>query len=235
MPVAFVLLPVASELQAKEDLASLQRLMLRATRYTAAIALGLAGPLIVMADEIVRVWLRSEYPLAVDVARIFLCASVMLMIRAPIMMILESSTTGVRKAGIWTGIETVLNIALSLSLLHVMGAHGVILSTVIAVGVCSAVGILPAALKQVGLQAGDWARRSMAPILRPLAIAVPLWLLISWLVSGAGLIVILAALVACFAAFFVPFWLTLPAHERADLRPGKIGRRRAAGAAQKAG
>jgi O-antigen/teichoic acid export membrane protein len=233
MPVAFVLLPVASELQAHGDQASLQRLMLRATRYTSAIAIGLAGPLIVLADEIVRVWLRSEYPLAVDVARIFLCASVILMIRAPIMMILESSTTGVKKAGLWVGVETVLNIALSLSLLQVLDAHGVILSTVIAVVVVSAFGIIPAALKMVGLKAGDFARRSLAPNLRPLAIAVPVWFLISWLVSGAGLIPVLAALVACFAAFFVPFWMTLPPNERADLKPGKIGRRRAGGTAQK--
>ncbi|MDX6555483.1 MAG: hypothetical protein QOD86_1678 [Miltoncostaeaceae bacterium] len=235
MPVAFVLLPVASELQAHGDKTSLQRLMVRATRYTTGIAIGLAGPLIIMADEIVRVWLQSDYPLAVDVARIFLCASVILMIRAPIMMILESSTTGVRKAGVWTGIETVLNIALSLSLLQVMGAHGVILSTVIAVATCTAVGILPAALKEIDMKASDWARKSVVPVIRPLAIAVPIWLLISWLVSGAGLVLVLAALVACFAAFFVPFWLTLPANERADLRPGKIGRRRAGAPAQKPG
>ena len=60
MPVAFVLLPVASELQAHGDKESLQRLMLRATRYTSAIAIGLAGPLMVLADEVVRVWLRND-------------------------------------------------------------------------------------------------------------------------------------------------------------------------------
>ncbi len=236
MPVAFVLLPVASELQAHGDKESLRRLMLRATRYTSAIAIGLAGPLIVLADEVVRVWLRSDYPLAVDVARIFLCASVILMIRAPIMMILESSTTGVRKAGLWVGVETVLNIGLSLALLQVLDAIGVILSTVIAVVVVSAVGIIPAALRMVEMSARELLRKSVLPVLRPVAIAVPVWLLISWLVAGAGLVWVLAALVASFAAFFVPFWLTLPPNERADLRLGGLRRRRRPAApAQKPG
>ena len=62
------------------------------------------------------------------------------MIRAPIMMILESSTSGVKKAGLWVGVETVLNIGLSLALLQVLDAHGVILSTVIAVVSVSVLG-----------------------------------------------------------------------------------------------
>ena len=88
----------------------------------------------------------------------------------------------------------------------------------------------------VEMSPGELLRKSVLPILRPVAIAVPVWFLISWLVAGAGLVWVLAALAACFAAFFVPFWLTLPPNERADLRLGGLRRRRRPAApAQKPG
>lgn len=219
LPVAFVLLPVASEMTAAGDTRGLGRMVLRATRYTAAIAVGLAGPLIVLCDDIIRVWLRESFPLAVDVGRIFLVASVVLMIRAPLSLVLESSMRGVRTAGTWTLVETVVNVSLSLILLQVMGARGVVLATLIAATAVTALGFVPAALRVADLRAGAFARSVLLPLALPLTISLPLWLGVSWLVGGRGLIAVLAGLGVAISVFFAIFWRTLRPEERADLLP----------------
>jgi len=154
-----------------------------------------------------------------------------MMLRAPLMMLLESSVVGVRKAGTWISVETVLNVGLGLTLLHFLDAQGVVLSTLIAIVLVTSIGIAPAALRMADLTLKDLLTKSLAPVLLPLGIALPIWLAISWLVGGHGLAAVLAAVAASCAAFFVPFWLTLPSNERADLRPGRRRRRPRAAAA----
>ncbi len=231
LPIAFVLLPVASEMTQKGDRRGLERMLLRASRYTTAIAVGLAAPLFILADDVIRVWLREEFPLAVDVARIFLIASVVLMIRAPLSLMLESSTSGVRTAGTWTLIESVVNIALSLTLLHVMGARGVVLATLIAATAVTALGFIPAALRIAGVGAGAFLRQALMPTLLPFAVSLPFWLLISWIVGGRGLIIVLVGVMVATIVFFAVVWRTLTPAERADLMPRLPGRgRRGVGA-----
>ncbi|MGE3795671.1 MAG: hypothetical protein AB7I38_17345 [Dehalococcoidia bacterium] len=219
MPVAFVLLPVASELHALGDHRVLQRLLVKATRYTAAVAIGLGGPLFVLSDDVIRVWLGESYPLAVDVSRIFLVASALLMARAPLMQLLESTVHGVRLAGVWIGIETVVNVAVSLVLLQFLDARGVILATVIATVGVTLLGLLPAATRLLDVSAASVLQGSLVPLVRPLVIAVPVWLIVSWLVDGASLIPVLAGVAISALVFFAGFWMTLEPAERRDLRP----------------
>lgn len=221
LPVAFVLLPVASEMSAAGDRAGLERMLLRATRYTAAIAVGLAGPLIVLADDIIRVWLRQDFPLAVDVARIFLVASVVLMIRAPLSLLLESSMRGVRIAGIWTLVETVINVSLGLALLAVMGARGVVLATLIAATGVTVLGFIPASLRTAGVGGARFAREVLGTLIVPLVVSLPLWWVISWYVGGRGLVPVLAGTGAGILVFFAIVWRGLPPSERADLLPAR--------------
>lgn len=217
LPIAFVLLPVASELEAIGDRRTTRRLILRATRYTCALALGLALPLLIMAEDVIRVWLGEDYPLAVDVSRIFLVVSVILMVRAPLVNVLESSHRGVRYAGSWVLAESALNIVLSLVLLHPFGARGVVLSTLVAVSVGTLLGIGPAALKMYGISPWAVIRASILPNAIPLAIALPVWLFAAWLAHDRGLVAVLMALFTSVAVYLLVFWRTLPADDRREL------------------
>lgn len=217
LPIAFVLLPVASELEARGDRATTQRLILRATRYTCALALGLALPLIIMAEDVIRVWLGERYPLAVDVSRIFLVVSVILMVRAPLVNVLESSHRGVRYAGMWVLVESALNIILSLILLHPFGARGIVLSTLLAVSIGTLLGIGPAALRMYTITPWAVMRASILPNMVPVLVAAPVWLGAAWLAHERGLFVVLGALFTSVGFYLLVLWRTLPEDDRRDL------------------
>ncbi len=224
LPVAFVLLPLASEFDATGDRRAARRLIERASRYTTAISIALAGPLIVLAPDVIRVWLGEPLPLAVDVARIFLVVSVFLMVRAPLSNVLEGSAAGVRTAGIWIALESVASIALSIVLVQTGGARGAVLGVLAAVMLASVIGIIPAALRRYDIGIPEYLRASALPPLVPLAVAVLPWLGIAYAVSGRGLVVVLAGLAASIGVYLVAFWFLLPRRERDDLGPALLGR-----------
>jgi O-antigen/teichoic acid export membrane protein len=222
LPITFVLLPIASELDARDDRAAVQRMVLRATRYTSGLALGLALPLIIQLDDVIRVWLGNTYPLAVDVGRMFLVVSILLMSRAPLMNVLEGNRRGVRFAGLVALGETIANIALSLALIQVLGARGVALATIIAVGTGTLLGVIPSVIMFYGISPGQFFRRALAPNLVPVLLSLPIWFGAAWLISGAGIVVVVSGLAVSMVAYAVLFWRFLPAADRRDLGPSMI-------------
>ena len=217
VPVAYVLLPVAAGEAAPHDSDRLRQLATRATRLALAAAIALAGPLIFLADDVIRVWVGSELPLATDIGRVFLAVSIVLVARAPLLSMMEATHRGVRIAGALMVAETLLNLALSIGLVLAFGARGVVVATAIAVVLVTSIGVLPAAIRVLGLVSSQLARRVLMPRVIPTIVGVPLWLGLSLLVADRGAGVVVGALCLGVLAFSALAWTALPRDDREAL------------------
>jgi O-antigen/teichoic acid export membrane protein len=161
-----VLLPLASELDARDERATLRALYLTATRVSMAFSLALGTVVAVLGPSILTLWVGGSYARYGYLAAILTVAAVV-------------DTIGWAAASILTGIGRhrplawmvlaagVTKVALSVGLVFAAGLTGVAVATVIPFAVVTLAFVVPYSLKTLGVRLRDFAAKVLLPNLFP--------------------------------------------------------------------
>jgi O-antigen/teichoic acid export membrane protein len=190
-----VLLPLASELHAENDLERLRRVFVTGTRVTLALALLIGGTLIVLARPILTVWVGPAYADAGILVTILTTASFLAAAQWPAGAVLQGMARHRLLAATALG-SGLANLALSIALVGPFGVTGVALGTLIPAAAEFAI-ILPYTLRRLNLSASAAVGQILLPAVGPtllmglvlygLRLAVrPAALLPLLVVAGAG-------------------------------------------------
>jgi len=125
-----VVLPAASELDAKSDKEGLQQLMLRGSKYVLIIYFFLAIPAIILGKPFIRWWIGKEFITASSILVVLMVGQMFNALNFVSGQIFK----GIGKLKVYTLVRvasTVLNVGLSIVLLQAVGLVGVALATAI--------------------------------------------------------------------------------------------------------
>jgi O-antigen/teichoic acid export membrane protein len=173
-----VLVPLASELHAHDDLERLRFVYLAASRLTLAIFLPIGSIFIILAGPILAIWVGSEYADAGLIVAILTVASLFETSQWPAMALLQGVGRHHPLARMWVG-AAVANLALSIVLVHTsLGVVGVALGTLVPTTVVCSAFVLPYAMRTLGVDLRQIASQVVWPAVRPaIPAAATLWLI----------------------------------------------------------
>jgi O-antigen/teichoic acid export membrane protein len=194
-----VLLPLASELHAEDDRARLRSLYFASTRLTLAILLPVGCTLIILTRPILTAWVGAPYADYGHLVIILTLASLITTSMWPAASILQSMTRHRPLAAMSLG-SGLVNLALSVALVHRFGLTGVALGTLIPTAAECLGLVLPYAMRVIGASASQVFKEIFSPALLPavpMVIALyilqraiePSSLLYILLIAGLGLLV----------------------------------------------
>lgn len=164
-----VLLPLASQLDARNDQTGLQSLYVATTRATLMIFAPVAAVLIVLARPILLSWVGPPYGDAAILVVILALASLMDVSQWPGALILQGMGRHRPLAPMAIG-NGLANLALSVVLVQAIGVVGVALATLVPMTAEALLLVMPYALRVIGVRPADVARRVVWPVFAP---AVP--------------------------------------------------------------
>jgi O-antigen/teichoic acid export membrane protein len=144
-----VLFPVVVDSEATQRIGRLQRVLLEGTRLSLATVLPIALVLVVLAEPLIRAWIRRpEILAAAPVIQILAFAVALRVGNATSTTLLKGSgqVRHVAMVNIWTGL---VNLALSSALIGPFGLVGVAVGTLIPVAFSSIFVLFPAACRRV--------------------------------------------------------------------------------------
>jgi stage V sporulation protein B len=150
----------------------------------------LAGVLIALAGPILTLWVGPAYAEYAPIVIILTLANFIEMSQWPGMAILQGMARHRRLATAWVG-AALANLALSLALIHVYGAIGVALGTLIPTTAVCAGFVLPHAMRTIGVGARDVLKEVFLPALVP---AIPMMAVLyasQWLTEARSLLSLL--------------------------------------------
>jgi O-antigen/teichoic acid export membrane protein len=176
---SYAVVPSAAWLSVRQDHATLRELLHRGTKYSLLATMPVAAGAAVLAGPLVRVWLGAQYEDAAGLAAVALLS---VLATAPV-QVGSSLLLGVgRAADILraAGAAIVINLGLSLILVHVIGIVGVFWATLAASVVLVPV-LTRAMLDAVDSTLGSFFREAVRPVILPSVV----------LVLAAGLVVAL--------------------------------------------
>ncbi len=166
-----VLLPVASELSALDDgRVGLRALYLFATRVTLASLMAAGIVLLMLAGPILRLWVGASYAGATDLVAILTIATIVDTSLWPTGYILQGMARHRPVAAIALG-SGLANLILSMLLVQTIGLRGVALGTLVPTGIEAAAFVIPLAVRELRIQAGDLVREVLVPGLAPAALS----------------------------------------------------------------
>jgi len=215
MPVA-ALLPAASQLDAEDRADVLRALFVRGNKYTNAFVLPIATGLIVLARPLIRTWLGPVLALQAPNAQLFVSYWVVWVnLAVPLSVFLGM---GKLRFLLWFTIaQSMLNLALSITLVRFLGVRGVILGTVISNLVLFPFGFAYA-LRTFDVGFTEWARRVAAPTYPLLALPVALGFGAQYLGLTSSLFGVGVVGVVCVGAYWLAvFAVGFSPSERADV------------------
>jgi O-antigen/teichoic acid export membrane protein len=219
---AYAVVPAAAWLSAREDRQTLRELVHRGTKYSLLVTVPVATGAALLAGPAIRLWLGQRYEPAAGLAAVALASIV---ITAPL-VVGSNVLVGVGRAVdilLPAGITIVINLALSIVLVHVVGIVGPFQATVVACAVQAPLLLRPL-LRVTGSDLSSFVRDALRPVVLPSAalalasgvvVVLPLSDLVT-LVAGS------AAGVAAYAA--VAFRYSVDKVELEELR--NLSRRR---------
>ncbi len=223
LSVAVTVVPAASRLRAAGDLERLRELLVRGSRYVAALVVPLVTTLVVLAAPILDVWLGPRFREAAPSMTILLSYWLL----APALGFVTAALVGVGRSRqyarlIW--VAAAANIVLSLALTPALGLEGVAIGTALPLVVVFPA-LLRNALAPAELTVGELARRAWAPAYA-LGVALALGLVAAR--AGLGLDSLFSVLAASVLGPGL-YWLAyavlfLTPEERALLRRLPAGR-----------
>ena len=223
-----VLLPLASELHAENDLGRLRRVFLLGTRVTLALALLIGLTLIVLARPILTAWVGPDYASAAGLVAILTTASFLAAAQWPAGAVLQGMARHRVLAATALG-SGLANLALSIALVRPLGVTGVALGTLLPALAEFAI-ILPYTLQRLGLNGRAALAEVFWPALAPAALqAVALYALRQF-IQPTGLLPVLAIAGLGAGIFALAYWrLGANAYERATYSGLAVGVLRAWG------
>ena len=162
LPFVSVLLPMISELHAAGRSEEVRRRLLLSTRVAMQITVVTAGGIALFAEELVRQWLGPEAPdVTAPIVAVLMLVQILILTANPAMKVLLG--IGRLRALRWLAVaEGIANLALSITLVSVMGALGAAIATLVTSGLLVPVRI-PLACRATGCSS----RRLLAEALLP--------------------------------------------------------------------
>ena len=157
---ASALMPATAYLRERGEL--LRDMFVRGTSYTVALSMPVVVAAFVFAGPLIRTWLGSSLSAAIGPSRLFLVYlsfAVFNTVGATMVVALGR----LRFVGTVAGANLLLNLALSIALVHPLGVEGVILGTLIAQAFAWPV-LLWFFLRTFGVPISEWARRVLPPV-----------------------------------------------------------------------
>ena len=194
-----VLLPIASGLHAEDDRARLQGLYTASTRLALASFLPVGGIVVLLAQPLLTAWVGAAYASAAHLVAILTVASLIDLSQWPAGSVLQGMAKH-RRLAIFSIGSGLVNLGLSLVLVHPLGITGVALGTLIPTSIECLVFIMPHAMRILNISGRRMIMEVFLPAFLP---AVPMIIVVyllqiifpisSWLsiacVAGMGLIV----------------------------------------------
>ncbi len=122
------IIPEVARLHEIDDIAAIRRLYIRLVRFAYLILLPILAVLFVYIDDLLRLWVGESFVPHAPLAMILLSTYLVL----PIPSVASTVVVGLEKVRqtIWIPIvSTIINVALSIILLHVMGMAGLLVAT----------------------------------------------------------------------------------------------------------
>ncbi len=164
-PFAQVLLPLASELGARDDAARLRTTFLTGTRVTAAVVTPFAVTLSSLAQPFLRRWVGDAFVSSAPLVAILVVAAGIDLLLWPAGFVLQGIARHARVA--WISLASgVANVVLSFALAIAIGLPGVALATLVAT-TGEALVLLPYAMRILGIGTARLVREALAPALLP--------------------------------------------------------------------
>jgi O-antigen/teichoic acid export membrane protein len=174
-----ILMPFASQLHGEGDTARVQALYVGSTRVSLALFIPIGAALVVLAEPLLTAWVGASYAHDAPIVVILVAAGLLEIALWPATSILQAGNAH-HLLAVFAGASALLNLGLSLLLVHPMGVRGVALGTLIATGLEAAV-VVPFAARRYRVEAATMARSVLAPTLVP---AVPAVLVLMGLRAG---------------------------------------------------
>jgi O-antigen/teichoic acid export membrane protein len=215
-----VLLPVATEVGATRERASLRALYLTATRLTLGIALGVGLPLAILGGPILKLWVGDAFAGYGTVVTLLTVAAIIDVSSNPAAYVLQSIELHAPMAWMALG-SGVANVGLSIALVGSYGINGVATATLIASTVEITLFVVPYAARTLGVSLKEFVSQVV------LRLAVPAIALAGLLAGGAAILAVtsvlrLAVVVGVAIAGYLLLYIAFgaDAFERAAFRSG---------------
>ena len=208
-----VLFPVVVDSETTNRIGRLQKIMVEGTRLSLATVLPIALVLVILAEPLIRVWIRkAEVMGAVPVIQILAFAVALRVGNATSTTLLKGvgHIRNVAFVNIATGI---VNLILSAILIGPFGLPGVAIGTLIPIAFASIFILFPMACRRVDLAIGYAFRRAVWPSTWP-ALVVGLVLYLSSQVTPGGPWFIVAEAAAAGLLYLVLFVVAVGRHDR---------------------
>jgi len=193
-----VLLPLASELHAENDISRLRSVYITGTRLTFAISLAIGCTLIMLARPILTMWIGEEYASAAPIVAVLTCASFLATSQWPAIAVLQGMARH-RILAVTSLSSGVANLVLSVALIRPFGLIGVAFGTLLP-NIIEFFILLPYAMRVIGVLPSVVFKEIFLPAVMPAILMIitlfgvqkliqPSSLIPLILVSGIGLFV----------------------------------------------
>jgi O-antigen/teichoic acid export membrane protein len=162
LPLVYQLMPMSSDLSARDRHDEVVRRLELATRFAVQITVPVAGGLALFAPDVMRLWLGpSAGPVAAHILVVLMLGQIVMMAAAPAEQVLVG-VGRVRIIGALTAVEGFANLGLSIGLVSAYGAIGAALGTLFTSGVIGPLRI-PLATRALRQPLGAFLARSVGP------------------------------------------------------------------------
>jgi O-antigen/teichoic acid export membrane protein len=161
-----ILLPLASELDAREERGALRAVYLTSTRIALALSAALAATIGILGSSILDVWVGEGYARYGDLVAILAAAAVVDTVAWPSASILTGMAR--HRPLAWMAIgHAILKVVLSVVLLQSLGLNGVALATLVSAILVSVLLVLPYSTRTVGVRASEFISQVVLPNIVP--------------------------------------------------------------------
>jgi O-antigen/teichoic acid export membrane protein len=199
-----VLLPLASELHARDDRQRLRTLYVWSSRLTLAIFVPIGCTIAMLAADVLTIWMGPEYGTYSPLVVVLVLALGLDIAQWPAGRILQG-TARVRPMAVVAAATGVANLILSIVLARRFGLIGIALGTLLPTAVASLTVVMPYSMRKIGVPAIDMLKEVMWPSLLPAVPAVMVVYALRWSFAPLTLVPVTGIAVAGIATYYVTY------------------------------
>jgi len=210
------ILPVASNMNAREHVDSLRALFIRGARYAVVAIAPIVVVLVFIAGPFIRAWFGASMNSAVPVAQVLLAAQLLI----PLYLIGDPILIGMNRFSRWVGgafSVAVLNVVLSIVFVKAFGLVGVAVATLVA-NLVEFPLYARLATRELDITLWAWLKEASFPGYVLLIVPAAVALVGGASVLGGSLLTLLVVALAALLSYWGLAWsLALPGWEREEL------------------
>ena len=206
-----LLLPMASEIHAKDDSARLRSLYIVSTRVTLAILLPISVVLVSLTKPLLTAWVGAAYAEYSYLVLILMAASLIDTSQWPAGFVLQGMARHHSLAGM-TIASGVSNLILSILLVNRLGLTGVALGTLIPTAIICIGFVTPYAMRVIGVSVQEMYAKVLLPSLLPVIPMGIAMIVLQEIIKPASLLLMLVV-AAVAAVIYLAAYISLGANE----------------------